>query len=297
MNLDDVRALVAVKEAGSIAAAAERLNVTQPAVTRRIQRLEGSLGLALLDRSCKPAQLTPAGQAAYLRAQHIVRAADGFDRGLAANGVPEGALRLGVSYALADCVLAPALMALRQDFPKVSPYLMAESSSVLSRRVASGELDAAAIVSAHGGPDGLLSEPAGREAVVVVAPKRFGLAGAREVHELAPYDWVLNPEGCGFRRQLEAALGGADQLRLVAESWGATLQLSLVAEGIGLTLAPARLVREHARRGELDVLDFAAFRPFVRVFMVRAGPLGGLDRAISRFAQVVAASLDPGDAA
>ena len=113
MNLDDVRALVAVKEAGSIGAAADRLNLTQPAVTRRIQRLEGSLGLALLDRSVKPVQLTPAGQAAYLRAQHIVRAADGFDRWLAANGVPEGELRLGVSYALADCVLSPALMALR----------------------------------------------------------------------------------------------------------------------------------------------------------------------------------------
>lgn len=295
MNLDDVRALVAVKEAGSIGAAAERLNVTQPAVTRRIQRLEGALGLQLLDRSSRPAQLTPAGQAAYVRAQHIVRAADGFDRGLAANGVPEGELRLGVSYALADCVLAPALMTLREEFPKLSPFLIAENSSVLARRVAGGEIDAAAIVSATGAiPHNLLAEPAGREAVVVVAPERFGLRATREIRELAPYDWVLNPEGCGFRRALEAALGGAEALRLVAETWGVSLQLSLVAEGLGLTLAPARLVAEHARSAELDILSFAEFRPFVRVFMVRAGPLGGLDRAIDRFTQVVAAALEPG---
>jgi DNA-binding transcriptional LysR family regulator len=292
MNLDDVRALVAVKEAGSIAAAAERLHVTQPAVTRRIQRLEGVLGLALLDRSCKPVQLTPAGRAAYVRAQHIVRAADGFDRGLAANGEPDGELRLGVSYALADCVLAPALMALREAFPKVAPHLVADKSNDLLRRISTGELDAAAVVSAHGVPEGLLAEPVGREAVVVVAPKRFGLSGTGEVQALAGHDWVLNPEGCGFRRQLEAALGGADALRLVAETWGATLQLSLVAEGVGLTLAPARLVREHVRSAELDILAFDDFEPYVRVFMVRAGPLGGLDRAIAHFGRTVASALD-----
>lgn len=67
MNLDDLQAFVAAVETGSVGRAALRLNLTQPAVSRRIQRLEEALDTTLLDRDSKPAKPTPAGSSPPVR--------------------------------------------------------------------------------------------------------------------------------------------------------------------------------------------------------------------------------------
>src|SRR5260370_36987038 len=61
MEFDDIRAFVAVAESRSVSRAARELHLTQPAVTRRVQRLETSLGVALCDRRRRPFVLTEAG--------------------------------------------------------------------------------------------------------------------------------------------------------------------------------------------------------------------------------------------
>ena len=76
MNIADMQALVAVVETGSLAHAAVKLHLTQPAVTRRIQRLEETLGLRLLDRDSKPARPTPDGRVAYAECVRVLAAAD-----------------------------------------------------------------------------------------------------------------------------------------------------------------------------------------------------------------------------
>ncbi|HUP34754.1 MAG TPA: LysR family transcriptional regulator [Candidatus Limnocylindria bacterium] len=76
MELDDIRAFVAVADARSVSRAARELYLTQPAVTRRVQRLERDLGVALCDRRRRPFALTEAGQAVLercRRALHAVR--------------------------------------------------------------------------------------------------------------------------------------------------------------------------------------------------------------------------------
>ena len=62
MNLKDIAAFVAVADTGSINRAALRLNLTQPATTRRVQNFEAAMSAELLDRRAKPAVLTPIGR-------------------------------------------------------------------------------------------------------------------------------------------------------------------------------------------------------------------------------------------
>src|SRR3546814_2555333 len=69
MNLHDLEAFVAVVEQGSVGAAATRLHVTQPAVTRRLQSLESALGTRLLDRETRPPQPTVHGRAVLEQAR------------------------------------------------------------------------------------------------------------------------------------------------------------------------------------------------------------------------------------
>src|SRR3954469_17515068 len=142
MNIEDVRAFVAVVDNGSVGKAALRLNLTQPAISRRVQRLEELLGVILLDRISKPARPTRAGAAAYQRCLEVLRATDALTRETA-NTTPAMPLRVGVSYAIAECFFTPALDALQRLSPKVSLHLVAESSPKLRNAVAEGALDAA----------------------------------------------------------------------------------------------------------------------------------------------------------
>jgi DNA-binding transcriptional LysR family regulator len=100
MNLFDIEAFVAVVETGSVNRAALRLNLTQPAVTRRIQSFEATVGgAALLDRRAKPPVLTPAGRRVLEGCRQVLKAVTEL-RATASSGEPSGELRLGIAYGL-----------------------------------------------------------------------------------------------------------------------------------------------------------------------------------------------------
>ena len=68
MDATDLETFIAVAEANSFSRAAERLNLTQPAVTKRIQRLEDSLGTQLFDRIGRSVELTEGGRPIHAEA-------------------------------------------------------------------------------------------------------------------------------------------------------------------------------------------------------------------------------------
>ena len=72
MNIQDLEALVAVVDTGSIVGAAERLHISQSAVTRRIQNLEESLNTPLLHRDARPIQLTTTAREVYVVAARVL---------------------------------------------------------------------------------------------------------------------------------------------------------------------------------------------------------------------------------
>src|ERR1043166_7768483 len=106
MNLGDLKAFVAVAEFGSINRAAAKLNLTQPAVTRRVQSLEAAIGVTLLDRSSKPPTLTEDGHKALAYGRKVLRAIDDLSSKVGAQGVLGGEFRLGVAPGLADAALS-----------------------------------------------------------------------------------------------------------------------------------------------------------------------------------------------
>jgi DNA-binding transcriptional LysR family regulator len=71
-DLEELRTLVAVIDAGSLSAAARRLNVTVNAVSRRIMRLESGLGAKLLNRSTRALSLTDEGRRLQVRARRVL---------------------------------------------------------------------------------------------------------------------------------------------------------------------------------------------------------------------------------
>jgi len=92
-----LQAFVEVVDSGSMVRAAQKLHVTQPGLTRRVQNLETTLGVALLDRQSKPMKPTGAGKEVYALARTVLRSVDDLLAVAAPGSEPAGELKIGVA--------------------------------------------------------------------------------------------------------------------------------------------------------------------------------------------------------
>jgi DNA-binding transcriptional LysR family regulator len=256
MDIDDVRTFVAVVDAGSVSRAAAELHLTQPAVTRRVQRFEEAVGVPLLDRRTRPFVVTEIGRSTVERCRRLLAAVGELTAVNKQSAEPSGELRIGVAHALTEIALHQPVDMLGRAFPAVTLRLRTGWSRELLARVKSGALDAAIVLLPDGErvPAGVAAEAVGTERLVAIAaigwrPKARGLA------DLAEIGWVLNPEGCAARAALQNTLARARlPLRVNVEAYDYELQLALVARGRGLGLVPARLLARSRSRLKVRAL-------------------------------------------
>jgi DNA-binding transcriptional LysR family regulator len=282
MNIPDIEAFVALAETGSVNRAALRLNLTQPAVTRRIQSFEAAMdGAVLLDRRAKPPILTSEGRRMLESCRQVLKAI--AELRLNASGGPlSGEFRLGVAHGLAEMVLAGPIDALRRRFPNIRPRVASHWTTSLIEQVRGGALDCAVgLVSGdHAVPSGVHSTAIGVEHVVVVAASDIKLPSAKGhfgLRNLAGSEWILSPKGCGYRDAVQRAYDLLNvPLRIVAEVFGHDLQLSLVSRGAGLGLVPRRQVDNSPYRRKLRILKLNDFDLQVTIAMLHSGSLGRL---------------------
>jgi DNA-binding transcriptional LysR family regulator len=274
IELDDILAFVATVEGGSVNGAAERLGLAQPIVTRRIQRLESSLGVELLDRKVRPMALTAAGIQALApcrAALHTVAAL----RAATGDTAPTGELRLGVAPALADLALTGSLATLRQRYPGVTLRVHTEWTPQLLHQLRAGVLDLAVaqLPLDTPPPAGLEARLLGVEQLVLVAARQLELAGEVDLATLTRLPWVLSPEGGGARVLLDAAFRrwGLPP-RIAAELQDHATQVVLVAQGVGIGLVPARVLARHPLAPQLQVLHLPGADLALQIWLAHAQP-------------------------
>ncbi len=283
MNISDVEAFVALAETGSVNRAALRLNLTQPAVTRRIQSFEAAMhGAVLLDRRARPSVLTPEGRRVLEGCRRVLKAVTEL-RAAESSGPPSGDFRLGVAHGIAEVALARPIDRLRQAFKDVRPRITAHWTNWLIEQVRNGALDCAIglVTDHHAIPSGVHSTSVGIEKIAVVT-SRETKGGSKSRHrfcirDLAGSEWILNPHGCGYRDALQRAFDHSGiPLRVVAEVFGHDLQLSLISRGAGFGLMPRRLVERSPYRRHVSILRLEDFDLQATVAMMSGGLLGRL---------------------
>lgn len=272
--LREIRTFVTVAETGSIKAASRRLRLTQPAVTRQIQRLESALGAAVLDREVRPPVLAPAGRALLERCRQILRSVDDL-RALAYLGAePAGRFRLGIGPTFCDSTAVAPLIHLRRTYPKLDLQVTSDWSAVMFDEVRAHRLDAAIGVwpSGSGSPAGLNARIFGEDRLVVVAAKGEALAARMPVAKLGGRSWILNPDGCGYRAALRTALIKAGEaLKVAMETPRLELQLELVSHGLGIGLVPEGALRRSARHDHVQIIRLTDANLDIRYIVVDAG--------------------------
>jgi DNA-binding transcriptional LysR family regulator len=294
MNIPDLEAFIAVVETGSIGGASLRLHLTQPGVTRRIQSLEESLGTPLLDRRSKPPRLTTAGRAAYDQACRVVQAVRDMTMALEPDGEPHGELRVGVTDALGDLALAEPVDRMRAAYPQLHLRALTGWSEALIQSVRGGALDAAAVLTLDGRQPlaGRAGEPLTTDPAAIVASKDLALPKRVRLEDLAQLPWVLDHDGCSFRRVIRdafAATGRALVPGVVVG--GAELQLSLIARGHGVGMVLPRMLQRSAFADDVRIVEVEDFRPVFTVWLIHSTYPGRLAAPIRCFRDALALGL------
>jgi DNA-binding transcriptional LysR family regulator len=244
MDLHHLRALVVVAETGSVTAAARRLLLTQPAVTKQLSALEGELGGALFDRSRKPLTPTPLGQATLTYARRILQLTDDLHALVShETGSLRGELRLGVVHSLASQLVPPLVQELRQQYPGIQLQLRSSSASQLRRAVEDGLLDAAIVlVPPHTRvPVDLTATRLAPEPLTLVSSTQTPLTGTVAFEALRGHAWVMSRSGCGYRGVLKRTFEVAGiPFTVAVEVLETDLQLQLIQAGIGVGIVLRR---------------------------------------------------------
>jgi DNA-binding transcriptional LysR family regulator len=275
MEFDAVRAFVTLADAGSVSRAARELHITQSAVTRRLQRLETSLGIGLLDRTSRPLRLTASGRAALERCRRLLGHIREL-RAAATNGnLPRGELRIGVAHALTEFALAEPVERVQRKFPQVALLLRTGWSRDLLERVRTSALDGAVILLPRDEqlPANVAGKQVGKERLVVVGSRREKHLLARRVEDLSGAQWILNPEGCAARVGLRRALLHANiDLVVAVETYNYDLQLALVAQNRGLSLVPERILAHSSLKAGLRIFPIRGLNFPLTIWVVHGWP-------------------------
>ncbi|MBC7489575.1 MAG: LysR family transcriptional regulator [Glaciimonas sp.] len=294
MKIDDIDAFVATVRCQSISLAAEALQLTQSAITRRVQNFEEELGVELLDRTTKPPRPNPMGNIVYEQCRVVLREVDELREIVGSDGAPAGTFRLGIIQAIGDVVLLKALKELRATYPDLSTLVSTGWGTQLIAKVANGELDAAAglFPATKVLPENVIGRTLGRVDLVVLAAKGTMPKRSYKLRDCHHVGWVLSPEGCDFRAVLQRALSEQGlSYNICLESFGADLQLGLIAGGLGLGLMPLPQVQRSPHWKQLDLVSIKDFKPILDIWLVQSRLPTPLQQAVDFFSNSVAAAF------
>jgi DNA-binding transcriptional LysR family regulator len=208
MDTRQLQAFVAVVERRSFSQAAERLGVTQPAVSLQVQALEKRLGTQLLDRSGRRVEPTESGLKLYKAAQRLLAIEDEIVEELTteAEGDLTGTLEIGASTGPGGVLLPQLLCAFAEEHPGLGIALQVSDTQSIIERVAERTLQLG-VVGAAPRHRGVEFEPFFRDSVVLACPPGHRFAGHRvSLEDLREETLIVMQEGAGVRDVIEEEL-------------------------------------------------------------------------------------------
>lgn len=212
VRLDDIDYFLAVARHGQVRRAAAAMGLSQPALTKGLQRLEKELGFPLFERSARGMTLTPVAEQFRLRTETL-RASLGdaikeaADLHLGAMGV----LRVGVSPLYAQQLFVPACLQLHAQRPAARLRVMINLNDALVAALRLGDLDLTIHALPRVLPDDLEAFPLMNDDLCMVVRAGHPLLERRRVrlHDLVQAEWMLPGPGVAGRRGVEARLAEA----------------------------------------------------------------------------------------
>jgi len=265
VDLDGLRGFVAVAERATFHEAAVELNVSASALTRRIQRLETALGVALLERTTRRVTLTPIGQLFLPGAQRVLHELDATLSRVAESGNARvGQITVACIPTVTNHLLPRIIRDYRMRRPEVRIRMMEGNVGAVARNAREGLADFGLTFMVAPDPD-FLFDALVTDPYCLVCPIDHPLAQLRcvEWKDLKPHQLIISGRGSGNRMILDEALRSVNwQPDRPVEIEHLTTSLGLVEAGLGISVVP-----QSALPGEPQ--SSMAIRPLVNPTVTR----------------------------
>lgn len=246
MQISQIQAFLAIAELESFSLAAERLHITQPAVSKRIRQLEGNLRTELFDRIGKRSILTPDGLAFKPHAERILQELQSYRQGLSRlQGAPSGSLRFATSHHIGLHRLPQVLREFKIRYPRVDLDLQFMDSEDACAAIAANELELAIVTLPEIADERLHCETVWIDDLVVVTAPDHELAAGIPVDpaELLRHAAILPSHGTFTRKIIDnlfARVSG--RLDIILETNYLETIKVMVSANLGWSILPRSMV-------------------------------------------------------
>lgn len=268
MTLNELRYIVAVAQEGNFRRAAERVFVSQPALSLAIQKLEEELGVQIFERSRTSVNMTPTGELIVAQAQRALEEVAQI-REIASQGKDQlvGTLKLGVIYTVGPYLLPALIPILKRKAPQMPLEMEENLTANLETQLVNGRLDAIIIALPFGGP-GIATLPLYDEDFNVVVPQDHPWAKKKQIKtaELGSEKVLLLSSGHCFSNQVREACSELNSAAGETQQ-GNSLETirNMVASGLGITVLPVTANSEKYRSKLTREIPFAPPAPARRI--------------------------------
>ncbi|MFO1371151.1 MAG: LysR family transcriptional regulator [Candidatus Competibacteraceae bacterium] len=259
MDIASLHAFVTIADSGSFSLAADRLHLTQPAVSKRVAVLEAELNVRLFDRLSRTVRLTEAGAMLLPRARRILTEVDDSRRALRnLSGTVAGPLILATSHHIGLHRLPPVLRIFTAQYPQVQLDMRFMDSELAGAAVLRGEVELAVMTLPPHVEPPLEALPLWPDPLTAVAARTHPLAAhpALTTLQLTDYPAILPGVATFTRRIIEDGLArlGIQPPVAFATNYLETIKM-MVAVGLGWSILPRTMLD-----GELVELVIAGLR-------------------------------------
>lgn len=257
MNFTHLLAFYEVARAGSISAGAEKLRVSQPAVTREIKELEQRLGVMLFDRLPRGVTLTQAGDALHAYAERIFALSGAAELELREfAGLSAGHLSIGASATVGVYLVPETIAIFNARFPKVSVELTVANTEQVEEGLQVHKFSLGFIEGPYDEAIFEAKEIGADEIVAVAAVGHPLLRRKVSAHELASKRVIMRETGSGTRAVVEeayAAQGLTIEPVMSVSNTEAIKRMLLSQHSIAYVSSLS--VKDEIRRGDLVALS------------------------------------------
>jgi DNA-binding transcriptional LysR family regulator len=262
LNAKQMEVFVAVMTHGSITAAARYLNVSQPAVSRMIERFEHEAGFVAFERRRGKLVPTPESEIFFAEVSRVYRGLDYLNEvAKDIGGARRGYLRVGVFPAFADAWIGERLTRYVADREEILTSLIPMSTDNVIDAVSRQTVDLGIALRASD-REGIRSEEICSSEIVCIVPKGHRLTGKQLIQppDLSGEDFISMSSKVKARSSIDAIFdSNGVERRIRAEAPWASSVCHLVAQGLGVSLVIRESAEEFAHLG----YHVAAFKPRV----------------------------------
>lgn len=271
MNIHQVRVFYEVAKAQSFSAAAEKLHLTQPAVTWQIKNLEEHYDLRFFERTGKKILLTEEGRILFDFADRILTLSREAEEALAdLRGLSRGTLRIDTVFTFGDYYLSALLLAFYRKYPKIILQVNTGNTSQIIENTLLHKNDLAFVAYDPKNEKLKVHEIISDVLVGVVAPLHpWARKKSIRLKDLDGEPLILREHGSSPRRILEAIFDERKvHPRIILESASTPVIKKTVESGIGMAILSQQVVKEELRSQRLTKLSIRDAEIVYRFYLV-----------------------------